>query len=1014
MAQPVSQKIATELGVREGQVTAAVELLDGGATVPFIARYRKEATGALDDAQLRKLEERLRYVRELEERRAVILESVRAQGKLDEALEAQITAADSKARLEDIYLPFKPKRRTRAQIAREAGLGPLADDLLADPGRDPERAAAAYVGAGQGVADVAAALDGARAILAERFAEDADLIGVLRERMWSRGRLVSRVREGKQEAGAKFADYFEFAEPFTRLPSHRVLALLRGEKEEILDLELDPGEAAPDGPASPASPASPVPAGEFSDYERMVAEHFGLAAPGRPPGRWLADTVRWSWRTRILTRLGVDLRMRLWQAAEQDAVAVFAANLRDLLLAAPAGARTTMGLDPGFRTGVKVAVVDATGKAVATETIYPHELKRSAAAAGPRPPAAGWTTSIAVLARLAQAHRVELIAIGNGTASRETDRLAADLIRAHPELKLTKIVVSEAGASVYSASEYASRELPGMDVSLRGAVSIARRLQDPLAELVKIDPRSIGVGQYQHDLSEIKLSRSLDAVVEDCVNAVGVDLNTASAPLLARVSGVSEGLAGAIVAHRDSAGPFRTRRALTTVPRLGPKAFEQCAGFLRITGGDDPLDASGVHPEAYPVVRRILAAAGVGMPALIGNAAVLRSLRPQQFTDERFGLPTVTDILAELEKPGRDPRPAFTTASFAEGVQTLEDLAPGMILEGVVTNVAAFGAFVDVGVHQDGLVHVSAMSRTFVSDPRQVVRSGDVVRVKVLGVDAARKRISLTLRLDDEPEREGRGQPRPPQPVSSRGRRGGPPPGAGRGAAAGGGRDGAAGGGRGGAAGGGGAMADALRRAGLAHGPGEGGRGPPPGSALRTAGPALRYAAGPALRAAGAGAEVPPPGPALRRTGPAAWYRSDFWRSVGLWGVWRAQEEDEPRATPCRHVSVPPVAAAVRARGGDARGRQAGAGTAGGVTRRRGRLAGHRLRAGSPGPRGPPLLPGAGGEPGPREARARDRDRQVAAGPGPAGAHQAAQAGRGHVHRAAHAPARPAGRRHRR
>jgi protein Tex len=774
--QPVSRKIAEELGVRERQVAAAVELLDGGATVPFIARYRKEATGALDDAQLRKLEERLRYLRELEERRAVILESIRSQGKLDEALEAQIMAADSKARLEDIYLPYKPKRRTKAQIAREAGLEPLADGLLADPGRDPQEAAEAYVDAARGVADAAAALDGARAILSERFAEDADLIGVLRERMWSRGRLVSRVRDGQQEAGAKFADYFEFAEPFTRLPSHRILALLRGEKEEVLDLVLDPGEVTPDAPGAPAVPGA---AGSLSDYEALVAEHFGVADQGRPGDRWLAETVRWSWRTRIQVRLGVDLRMRLWQRAEEDAVGVFAANLRDLLLAAPAGTRTTMGLDPGFRTGVKVAVVDATGKAVATDTIYPHDLRRGAAGGpgrpgppqpgprpsqpGPRPPqpgtrpsqpGAGWEASIAVLARLAAAHRVELIAIGNGTASRETDRLAADLMRAHPELKLTKVMVSEAGASVYSASEYASRELPGMDVSLRGAVSIARRLQDPLAELVKIDPKSIGVGQYQHDLSEAKLSRSLDAVVEDCVNAVGVDVNTASVPLLARVSGIGEGLAGAIVAHRDADGPFRIRRALTKVPRLGPKAFEQCAGFLRITGGDDPLDASGVHPEAYPVVRRIQAAAGLSAPELIGNTAVLRSLRPQEFTDQRFGLPTVTDILGELEKPGRDPRPAFTTAAFAEGVQTLEDLAPGMVLEGVVTNVAAFGAFVDIGVHQDGLVHVSAMSRNFVSDPREVTRPGDVVRVKVLGVDASRKRISLTLRLDDEPGRE--------------------------------------------------------------------------------------------------------------------------------------------------------------------------------------------------------------------------------------------------------------------
>ena len=745
----VQRRIADELGVREGQVTAAVDLLDNGATVPFIARYRKEATGALDDAQLRTLEERLRYLRELDERRAAILESIRAQGKLDDELAARIMAADSKARLEDIYLPYKPKRRTKAQVAREAGLEPLADLLLASPDTVPEQAAADYVDTGRGVADVAAALDGARAILAERFAEDADLIGELREQMWSRGRLVSRVREGREEAGAKFAGYFEFAEAFTALPSHRILAMMRGEKEEILDLTMDPGEPPADGLAPPAP----------SDYAAKIARRYDVADRGRPADRWLGDTVQWAWRTRIVVHLGVDLRMRLWQRAEDEAVTVFAANLRDLLLAAPAGTRATMGLDPGFRTGVKVAVVDGTGKAVATDTIYPHELRRGGAGGAGSPK---WAESIATLARLAAAHRVELIAIGNGTASRETDRLAADLISAHPELTLTKVVVSEAGASVYSASAYASRELPGMDVSLRGAVSIARRLQDPLAELVKIDPKSIGVGQYQHDLAEIKLSRSLDAVVEDCVNAVGVDVNTASAPLLARVSGISEGLATAVVTRRDETGPFRSRQALKDVPRLGPKAFEQCAGFLRIPGGDDPLDASSVHPEAYPVVRRILKAAGTGMPGLIGNTSLLRSLRPQDFTDDRFGLPTVTDILGELEKPGRDPRPKFTTASFAEGVETLEDLAPGMVLEGVVTNVAAFGAFVDIGVHQDGLVHVSAMSRTFVSDPHQIVKSGDVVRVRVLGVDIPRKRISLTLRLDEDAA--GGGRPRGRRP----------------------------------------------------------------------------------------------------------------------------------------------------------------------------------------------------------------------------------------------------------
>ena len=734
----MDQRIAGELGVAVRQVSAAVELLDGGSTVPFIARYRKEVTGALDDAQLRTLEERLRYLRELDERRNAILKEITAQGKLTDELEAQIRAADSKARLEDLYLPYKPKRRTKAQIAREAGLEPLADLLIGDPSHDPQQAAADFADPDKGVPDAAAALDGARAILVERFAEDADLLGELRESMATRGSLTSRVRAGLQEKGAKFADYFEFSEPFARLPSHRVLALFRGEKEEILDLTLEPGA-------------------EDAEFEQRIAERFGIRDEKRPADQWLAATVHWAWRTRILMHLSVDIRVRLWQAAEDEAVRVFAANLRDLLLAAPAGARTTIGLDPGFRTGVKVAVTDATGKVLGTATIYPHEPHRR------------WDEAIDTVARLAKQHHAELVAIGNGTASRETDRLAADLIKRHPELKLTKVVVSEAGASVYSASAYASEELPGLDVSLRGAVSIARRLQDPLAELVKIDPKSIGVGQYQHDVAEGKLSHSLDAVVEDCVNAVGVDLNTASQPLLARVSGVTSGLATAIVARRDSEGPFRTRQQLMGVPRLGPKAFEQCAGFLRIRGGDDPLDASGVHPEAYPVVRRILTATGGTAAALIGSASALRALKPDQFTDDRFGLPTVTDILRELEKPGRDPRPAFATATFAEGVETLADLEPGMVLEGVVTNVAAFGAFVDIGVHQDGLVHVSAMSRTFVSDPRSVVKSGDVVRVKVLSVDIPRHRISLTLRLDDEgparsahhPERAGLPAPVP-------------------------------------------------------------------------------------------------------------------------------------------------------------------------------------------------------------------------------------------------------------
>ncbi|MGX1781355.1 Tex family protein [Streptomyces diastaticus] len=730
----IESRIAEQLGVRERQVRAAVELLDGGATVPFIARYRKEATEMLDDAQLRTLEERLRYLRELEERRAAVLESVAEQGKLTDELRAAIEAAGTKARLEDIYLPFKPKRRTKAQIAREAGLEPLADALLGDPSAEPLSAAAAFAGPEKGVADAQAALDGARAILAERFSEDADLIGTLRERMWGRGRLAAKVREGQEEAGAKFSDYFDFAEPFTELPSHRVLAMLRGEKEGVLDLALEPEEPQ----ADPSAPSS---------YEVEVASRFGIADRGRPGDKWLLDTARWAWRTRIMMHLGIDVRSRLRTAAEDEAVRVFAANLRDLLLAAPAGTRATLGLDPGFRTGVKVAVVDATGKVVATDTVYPHVPRNQ------------WDGALEKLAALAKAHGVELVAIGNGTASRETDKLAGELIAAHPELKLTKVMVSEAGASVYSASEFASQELPELDVSLRGAVSIARRLQDPLAELVKIDPKSIGVGQYQHDLSEVKLSRSLDAVVEDCVNGVGVDVNTASAPLLARVSGIGSGLAENIVAHRDSNGPFVSRKALKDVSRLGPKAYEQCAGFLRIRGGDDPLDASAVHPEAYPVVRRMAKAAG-GVDVLIGSAATLRSLRAEEFVDEKFGLPTVTDILRELEKPGRDPRPAFRTATFRDGVEKLSDLEAGMVLEGVVTNVAAFGAFVDVGVHQDGLVHVSAMSRNFVKDPREVVKPGDIVKVKVMEVDAARKRVSLTLRLDDEPGAAGGGRER--------------------------------------------------------------------------------------------------------------------------------------------------------------------------------------------------------------------------------------------------------------
>ncbi|NJQ16198.1 Tex family protein [Streptomyces bohaiensis] len=804
----IETRIADELGVREGQVTAAVGLLDGGATVPFVARYRKEVTGALDDSQLRTLEERLRYLREFEERRDAVLESVRSQGKLTEELERSIRAAETKARLEDIYLPYKPKRRTKAQIAREAGLEPLADSLLADPSTDPATAAAGYVDAERGVESADAALAGARAVLTERFGEDADLVGEVRERIWEKGRLTSRVREGREAEGAKFSDYFDWSEPLATMPSHRALAMFRGEKEEFLEVALAPEE--PDAGAEGPSP-----------YERAVAHRFGIADRGRPADAWLLETVRWAWRTRLLVHLTLDLRTRLRTAAEDGAVGVFATNLRDLLLAAPAGTRATMGLDPGLRTGVKVAVVDATGKVAATDTVYPHAPQRK------------WDAALERLARLAAEHRVELIAVGNGTASRETDKLAGELVAALPELKLTKALVSEAGASVYSASAYASKELPELDVSLRGAVSIARRLQDPLAELVKIDPKSIGVGQYQHDLAEGKLSRSLDAVVEDCVNGVGVDVNTASVPLLARVSGVSATVAENIVAHRDAHGPFRSRRALKDVPRLGPKAFEQCAGFLRVRDGEDPLDASSVHPESYPVVRRMAAATGTAVPDLVGNTALLRSLRPEDFADEAFGLPTVTDILGELEKPGRDPRPAFRAARFKEGVEKIGDLAPGMILEGVVSNVAAFGAFVDVGVHQDGLVHVSAMSDRFVSDPREIVKPGDIVRVKVLDVDVPRKRISLTLRLEDSTAARGgeagRGE------AGGRGGDGGAPRqrdrrggrGEGRGDGRGGarsGQDGGRGGRRGGQGGDGrrrteqpanSAMADALRRAGL-------------------------------------------------------------------------------------------------------------------------------------------------------------------------------------------------------
>jgi uncharacterized protein len=723
----VNARLAEELAVEEARVAAAVRLLDEGATVPFIARYRKEATGSLDDGQLRTLEERLQYLRELDARRAAVRASIEEQGKLTDELKAALLAADTKSRVEDIYLPYKPKRRTKAQIAREVGLEPLADRLLADPTLVPDEVAAGFLG--DDVADAAAALEGARHILAERAAEDAELVGTIRERFWAKGSLRTAPwsdAAAKSEAAQKFRDYFEFGESLETMPSHRVLAVMRGEKEEVLALTFD--------------------GGDDTVYQAMIAKTLGvdLSSTGAATP-WLAATVEWAWRTKLMISARVDARVRLRQRAEEEAVAVFARNLKDLLLAAPAGNRTTLGLDPGYRTGVKVAVVDGTGKVVDTCAIFPHQPQKQ------------WDSAKATLAALVARHRVELIAVGNGTASRETDALAAEVIadiRAAGADAPAKAMVSEAGASVYSASAYAAHELPTLDVTLRGAVSIARRLQDPLAELVKIEPKSIGVGQYQHDVAPGTLARSLDAVVEDAVNAVGVDLNTASVPLLARVSGVSESLAEAIVAHRDKTGQFSNRKALLAVPRLGPKAFEQCAGFLRIRGGDNPIDASGVHPEAYPVVRRILDRSGVTLAELIGNERSLRSLRAADFADEQFGIPTVTDILAELEKPGRDPRPAFTTATFAAGVEKVADLKVGMVLEGVVTNVAAFGAFVDVGVHQDGLVHVSAMADRFVSDPHEVVRSGQVVRVKVLDVDVQRQRIGLSLRLNDAPQQD--------------------------------------------------------------------------------------------------------------------------------------------------------------------------------------------------------------------------------------------------------------------
>ncbi|HEY0836290.1 MAG TPA: Tex family protein [Azospirillum sp.] len=739
----ISQRIADELQVREAQVAATIKLLDEGSTVPFIARYRKEATGGLDDTQLRTLDERLGYLRELEDRRATILASVQEQGKLTPELETQLRLADTKTRLEDLYLPFKPKRRTKAQIAREAGLEPLADRLLGDPTKVPEAEAASFVDADKGVADAKAALDGARHILVERFGEDAELVGRLRATMADKGKVFSKVIEEKRAEGAKFSDYFDFSEPLGKVPSHRALALFRGRAQGVLDLRLD--VEIPDGERHPA--------------EATIAAHTGIRDAGRPADKWLSDVVRWTWKLKIGPHVETDLMGDLRDRAEDEAIRVFARNLHDLLLAAPAGPRATIGLDPGIRTGVKVAVIDATGKLLDTTTIYPHEPRND------------WDGSIAVLAALALRHKAELIAIGNGTAGRETDKLSSDLMKRHPDLKLTKIMVSEAGASVYSASETAALEFPKLDVSLRGAVSIARRLQDPLAELVKIEPKSIGVGQYQHDVGPQKLARSLDAVVEDCVNAVGVDLNTASIPLLTRVSGLNETIARNIVEHRDKNGAFRSRRQLLDVARLGPKTFEQAAGFLRIPGGDTPLDASSVHPEAYPVVERILKKTGKDLGSLIGDARFLRSLHAEDFTDERFGVPTVEDILKELEKPGRDPRPEFRTAEFKEGVNALKDLVPGMVLEGVATNVTAFGAFVDVGVHQDGLVHISQLANSFVKDPHTVVKAGDIVKVKVLEVDLPRKRIALTMRLDEQAAKPA---PREERPRDDR--RGPPPP----------------------------------------------------------------------------------------------------------------------------------------------------------------------------------------------------------------------------------------------
>ncbi|CAI1101264.1 30S ribosomal protein S1 [Serratia entomophila] len=730
MNDPLSRIIATELQARPEQVDSAIRLLDEGNTVPFIARYRKEVTGGLDDTQLRQLETRLGYLRELEDRRQTILKSIDEQGKLTEQLAGAINATLSKTELEDLYLPYKPKRRTRGQIAIEAGLEPLADTLWQDPQQQPELLAESYVNADKGVADVKAALDGARYILMERFAEDATLLAKVRNYLWKNAHLVSKVVEGKEEEGAKFRDYFDHHEPISQVPSHRALAMFRGRNEGVLQLALN---------ADPQFEEAP----RESQGEQIIINHLDLRLNDAPADAWRKAVVNWTWRIKVLLHLETELMGTVRERAEDEAINVFARNMQDLLMAAPAGMRATMGLDPGLRTGVKVAVVDATGKLVATDTVYPHTGQAAKAAA--------------IVAALCIKHKVELVAIGNGTASRETERFYLDLQKQFSDVKAQKVIVSEAGASVYSASELAALEFPNLDVSLRGAVSIARRLQDPLAELVKIDPKSIGVGQYQHDVSQSQLAKKLDSVVEDCVNAVGVDLNTASVPLLTRVAGLTRMMAQNIVNWRDENGRFSNREQLLKVSRLGPKAFEQCAGFLRINHGDNPLDASTVHPETYPVVERILAATQQALQDLMGNSSAVRSLKASDFTDEKFGMPTVTDILKELEKPGRDPRPEFKTATFAEGVETLNDLQPGMVLEGSVTNVTNFGAFVDIGVHQDGLVHISSLADKFVEDPHTVVKAGDIVKVKVMEVDLQRKRIALSMRLDEQP---GEGSPR--------------------------------------------------------------------------------------------------------------------------------------------------------------------------------------------------------------------------------------------------------------